>query len=206
MSSDRPAAALTRDTPPAAKAALRAAALERRAGLSAADHAAFAARLAEVGLARARQTPGVTAISLYSPLPGEPDVRPLLFALAQAGYATLLPVTGRLGTPLTFRRWRPGEPLARGRMNIAEPPAAATAMDPDLMFVPLAAFDRRGHRIGYGAGYYDASIAAVSARRPLRTIGIAFSVSEVAEVPHQDHDQRLDAVLTEREWIDCRGE
>ena len=52
----------------------------------------------------------------------------------------------------------------------------------------------------------DLSIAAVSARRPLRTIGVAFSVSEVAEVPHQDHDQRLDAVLTEREWIDCRGE
>ena len=206
MSSDRPVAALTNDPPPAAKAALRAAALERRARLGAADHAAFAARLADLGLARAGQWPGVKAISLYSPLPGEPDVRPLLAALAQAGFTTLLPVTGRLGMPLTFRRWRPGEPLAKGRMNIDEPPAAAPAMDPDLMFVPLAAFDRRGHRIGYGAGYYDASIAAVSARRPLRTIGIAFSVSEVAEVPHQDHDQRLDAVLTEREWIDCRRE
>ena len=174
--------------------------------LGAVDHKAFAARLADIGLARARQMPGLKTISLYSPLGSEPDVRPLLTALSNAGFTTLLPVTGRRGTPLIFRRWRPGDPLVKGQMGIAEPAPALSAENPDLMFVPMAAFDRRGHRIGYGAGHFDLSIERLRMQRPLRTIGVAFSVSEVPEVPHQDHDQRLDAIITEREWIDCLRE
>ena len=187
---------------PPAKTILRTAALARRREHEPALRAAFAARLAELGVAHARAL-HVQSASLFMPLPGEPDVQPLLAALAQAGFTTLLPVTGARGTPLTFRRWRPGDALVKGQMNIDEPAPGAQAQDPDLMFVPLVAFDRRGHRIGFGAGHYDCTIAMLKAKRRLHTVGVAFASAEVAEVPHEPHDMRLDAVVTEREWIAC---
>ena len=86
-----------------------------------------------------------------------------------------------------------------------EPAAAALLVEPDLLFVPLAAFDRRGHRIGYGGGHYDRALKLLRAKGPIRAVGVAYAVSEIDPMPDEPHDERLDLILTEREWIDARG-
>ncbi len=86
-------------------------------------------------------------------------------------------------------------------MGIPEPLETAPAVDPDLLFVPLACFDRRGHRIGYGAGYYDRSLERLRAAKTVHAVGVAYGVCEVAAVPYEAHDQRLDAIVTEQETI-----
>ena len=86
-------------------------------------------------------------------------------------------------------------------MSIREPLEDAHVVEPDLLFVPLACFDRRGHRIGYGAGYYDLTLARLRSTKPIHAAGVAHGVCEVAAVPYEGHDQTLDAVVTERETI-----
>ena len=88
-------------------------------------------------------------------------------------------------------------------MGLREPSVRLPEGVPDLTFVPLAAFDRRGYRIGYGGGHYDATLAALRMSHPGPAIGIAFSVQEIERVPEEDHDQPLDLILTESELIDC---
>jgi 5-formyltetrahydrofolate cyclo-ligase len=102
---------------------------------------------------------------------------------------------------LVFRQWKPGDPLVAGKMDIPEPRASAPVLDPDLLFVPLAAFDRAGQRIGYGAGFYDVTLEALRARKPIVAVGVAYAAQEVEAVPREDHDERLDFILTERELI-----
>jgi 5-formyltetrahydrofolate cyclo-ligase len=109
-------------------------------------------------------------------------------------------VAGR-GSSLIFRSWRPGEPTRAGSMSIREPLEDAPVVDPDLLFVPLACFDRRGHRLGYGAGYYDRTLARLRATKPIHAVGVAYGVCEVPAVPYEAHDQTLDAVVTEQEAI-----
>ena len=137
-------------------------------------------------------------MSAFHPLRDEPDTLPLLTALAAEGFATALPVVVGRGSPLTFRLWRPGEPTRAGAMSIREPLEATPVVDPDLLFVPLACFDRRGHRIGYGAGFYDRTLARLRAMKPVHAVGVAYGVCEVAAVPYETHDQSLDAVVTEQ--------
>ncbi len=86
-------------------------------------------------------------------------------------------------------------------MGIPEPLDVAPAVDPDLLFTPLACFDRRGRRIGYGAGYYDRSLARLRAMKTIHAVGVAYGVCEVAAVPYEAHDQSLDAIVTEQETI-----
>ncbi len=86
-------------------------------------------------------------------------------------------------------------------MSIREPLEEAPVLDPDLLFVPLACFDRRGHRIGYGAGFYDRTLARLRAMKPVRAAAVAYGVCEIAAVPYESHDQTLDAVVTEQETI-----
>ena len=136
-------------------------------------------------------------VSVFLPIRDEPDTRPLLAELAVAGHATALPATPPRGEPLRFRAWRSGEPLAAGRFGTAEPTSAAPLVDPDLLFVPLVAFDRRGFRLGYGAGYYDGALERLRRLKPVLAVGVAFADQEVESVPTEPHDQRLDAVLTE---------
>ena len=182
------------------KTALRCEALARRAALDPAARPAFSRRLAEEGLRLARLwRPQI--VSAFHPLPGEPDTLPLLTALAGQGFATALPAVVGRGLPLAFRLWRPGDPTRAGAMSIREPLYEAPAVDPDLLFVPLACFDRRGNRIGYGAGYYDRTLARLRALKPVHAIGVAFGVCEIAAVPYETHDQSLDAVVTEQETI-----
>ncbi len=186
----------------ASKAEIRAAALARRALVPDAVRAAFAERLAGAGLEFARLH-GARVASLYAAIKTEADPSALLAALAGAGIATALPVTRSRGTPLLFRGWKPGERLVRGPWGIAEPAPHLPECWPDLMFLPLAAFDRGGHRIGYGAGHYDCSLAMLRARQKVMVVGIAYAAQEFAAIPHEAHDQSLDFVVTETEWITC---
>jgi 5-formyltetrahydrofolate cyclo-ligase len=182
------------------KAVLRRAALARREAVEPIASLALNSRLAEEGLRLARLwRPQI--VSAFHPLRGEPNTLPLLTALADEGFATALPTVVGRGSPLTFRLWRPGEPTRAGAMSIREPLEAAPVVDPDLLFVPLACFDRRGHRIGYGAGYYDRTLRMLRATKPVHAVGVAYGVCEVERVPYETHDQSLDAVVTEQETI-----
>jgi 5-formyltetrahydrofolate cyclo-ligase len=182
------------------KALLRRDALARRGKIERAARAAFSIRLADEGLRLARVwRPRI--VSVFYPLRDEPDTLLLLTALADKGFATALPVVVGRGSALTFRLWRPGEPTRAGAMSIREPVEEAPIVEPDLVFVPLACFDRRGHRIGYGAGYYDRTLTHLRAMKPVHAIGVGYGICEVAAVPYETHDQTLDALVTEQETI-----
>jgi 5-formyltetrahydrofolate cyclo-ligase len=186
-----------------AKAELRAGAQARRDALTAeqrqAAAAAIAARSFPVSVA-----PG-TIVSGFMPLKSEISPLPLMQKLAAAAARLALPRIVSRGNPLSMRAWDFGAPLDRGQWGIREPRLDAPEVVPDIMLVPLLAFDRRGHRIGYGAGYYDMSIKRARALKPVIAVGIAFAVQEAAEVPATPRDERLDLVLTEREVIEPRG-
>jgi len=107
--------------------------------------------------------------------------------------------------PLKFRAWSFDDPLQRGPLGILEPPPDATEIIPDILLVPLAAFDRSGHRIGYGAGYYDRTLAQLRAARTVIALGLGFAAQEIPIVSASAHDARLDLVLTENETIDFRS-
>ena len=184
------------------KKALRAASLAVRAAIDPELSDAFARRLARLGPELAAGH-GAAAVSVFWSIKDELPTHRLCAALHEANYAVGLPVTGRVGTPLTFRRWTPETIMVPGRMEIPEPPAEAEAVVPDLLFVPLAAFDRRGHRIGYGAGFYDRTLAALRAERDVAAIGLAYAAQEVLFVPADDHDEPLDMVVTEKDVIVC---
>jgi 5-formyltetrahydrofolate cyclo-ligase len=124
--------------------------------------------------------------------------------LADAGATLALPAIAGRGKPLIMRAWTFGEQLASGQWGIREPVPGAPEVAPDVLIVPLAAFDRAGHRIGYGAGYYDMTINALRAKKKVTAIGIAFAAQEIPQVPATQRDARLDLVLTERETIDFR--
>jgi 5-formyltetrahydrofolate cyclo-ligase len=182
------------------KATLRREALARRGAVAPGARVAFSRRLANEGMRLARLW-RPRAVSAFHTLRDEPDTLQLLSALAAEGFATALPVVVGRESPLTFRLWRPGDPTRLGAMSIAEPLEEAPAVEPDLLFVPLACFDRRGHRIGYGAGYYDRTLAGLRAIKPIHAVGVAYGVCEVAAVPYEAHDQSLDAIVTDQETI-----
>jgi 5-formyltetrahydrofolate cyclo-ligase len=183
------------------KAELRRDALARRDALSADERAAAAEAIAARTFPVAIK-PGV--VSGFSPMRTEINPLPLMRKLEAAGAKLALPVVAGRGQPLIMRAWNFGDPLARGVWGIRQPTADAPEVVPDIVLTPLAAFDRRGHRIGYGAGYYDMTITRLRAQKPVVAIGLAFAVQEVAEVPNTPRDARLDLVLTEREVIDFR--
>jgi 5-formyltetrahydrofolate cyclo-ligase len=182
------------------KATLRREAMARREALPTVDRVAAAQTIAARGLP-VKVTPGNT-VSGYSPLKSEISPMPLLRRCADDGAALALPVVVGRGNPLIMRAWAFGAPLASGVWGIREPPPAAPEVFPDILIVPLLIFDRRGHRIGYGAGYYDMTIARLRAMKQVTAIGIAFAAQEIDTVPTTPRDAALDFVLTEREIID----
>lgn len=182
------------------KAVLRRDALARRGRIDPEARAAFGRRLVEEGL-RLVGLWRPEIVSAFHPLRDEPDTLILLDALAKEGFTTALPLVAGRGSSLIFRSWRPGEPTRAGSMSIREPLEDAPVVDPDLLFVPLACFDRRGHRLGYGAGYYDRTLARLRATKPIHAVGVAYGVCEVPAVPYEAHDQTLDAVVTEQEAV-----
>ncbi len=135
----------------------------------------------------------------YAAIGSEADPFPLMAALANQGHALCLPRTE--GKALTFRAWKPGDPLVVGRMNIPEPDAKAKERRPDLLLVPLLAFDRHGYRLGYGGGYYDRYLREHRGKRTIRAIGIAYAGQAVDDLPRGEGDERLDAVVTEERVI-----
>jgi 5-formyltetrahydrofolate cyclo-ligase len=185
-----------------AKPALRQLALARRDAMPADARAAAVEAVTQRSFPLS-VSPG-TIVSGYSRMKSEFNPVPLMRRLADAGARLALPVTPKRGNPLIMRAWAFGDELASGVWGIREPKAEAPEVFPDIMLVPLAAFDRAGHRIGYGAGYYDRTIARIRAIKPVTTIGLAFSVQEIAKVPATAFDQQLDLVLTEKETIEIR--
>jgi 5-formyltetrahydrofolate cyclo-ligase len=148
-------------------------------------------------------SPGVI-VSGFSPIRTEINPLPLLRRLAEAGAQLALPVVVGKGKPLIMRSYAFGQELNAAVWGIREPKDDVPEVEPDIMIVPLAAFDRRGNRIGHGAGYYDMTIHRLRSRKPVVTVGIAYAAQEVPQVPVTSRDERLDLVLTEREAIDFR--
>jgi 5-formyltetrahydrofolate cyclo-ligase len=187
----------------ALKAELRKSALARRDAMAPDERQAAAETIASRGFPLP-VTPG-TIVSGFSPLKSEINPLPLLRKLAGAGVRLALPVVAGRGQPLIMRSYAFGQPLNSGVWGIREPKDDAPEVEPDIVIVPLAAFDRRGNRIGYGAGYYDMTINRLRGRKTVTAVGIAYAAQEVPEVPVTERDARLDLVLTERDVIDCRG-
>jgi 5-formyltetrahydrofolate cyclo-ligase len=186
-----------------AKTQLRRKALARREALpAAARQAAAEAIVARVFPLAIR--PG-TIVSGFMPLESEINPLPLMRKLADAGARLALPVVAGRGKPLSMRSWQWGEPLVPGVWGIREPGPEAPEVQPDILLVPLLAFDRSGHRIGYGAGYYDLTIAQLRAQKLIAAVGIAFAAQEIETVPRTAFDAKLDLVLTENETIDLRN-
>jgi 5-formyltetrahydrofolate cyclo-ligase len=185
-----------------AKRLLRAEVLARRDQLSAAHRAAASAAIRASILALRRLfVPG--PVSIFWPIRSEVDTRPLIGQLAETGLATCLPIVS--GERLIFRAWRPGEPLQAAGFGLREPLADAPLMQPSTLLVPLSAFDRRAHRLGYGKGYYDRTLAGLARQGPILAIGLAFSAQEADRVPTEPHDQALDYIVTETAIIAGRA-
>jgi len=185
------------------KSDLRAAALAARDALTLEQRAAAARAVAERGLP-IEITRGMI-VSGYSPIRSEIDPAPLMRALAVEGAQLALPAVMARGKSLAFRAWSPSDRLMLGPLGILEPSPAATELIPDIMLVPLAAFDRAGHRIGYGAGHYDYTLAHLRKLKHIIAVGLAFAAQEIEAVPALSHDVALDYVLTETEAFDFRS-
>ena len=137
-------------------------------------------------------------VSAFFPYKSEIDTRPLLGKLAGEGWTTCLPIVLALGEPLMFRRWMPGEPTVPGVWDIPRPSDDAPEVEPDVLLVPLMAFDKQGYRLGYGGGFYDRTLEKLRAKKPVVAIGVAYAAQETEAVPRDAHDQPLDYVMTER--------
>jgi 5-formyltetrahydrofolate cyclo-ligase len=178
-------------------------ALAARDALSDTQRAAAALAVAARGLPFAIAAGAI--VSGYSPIRSEIDPVPLMRALAGQGARLALPAVMARGKSLAFRAWSPHDRLLLGPLGILEPSPAAAELIPDIMLVPLAAFDESGHRIGYGAGHYDFTLAHLRKMKPITAIGLAFAVQEIADVPALPHDVALDYVLTETKAFDFRS-
>jgi len=182
---------------------LRAAALAKRDALSGEQRMAAAQAIALRGLP-IEIMPG-TVVAGYSPIRSEIDPAPLMQELATRGMRLALPVIAARDSPLGFRLWAADDKLLRGPLGILEPSPDAAEIVPDIVLVPLAAFDRSGHRIGYGAGHYDRTLARLRDSQKIIAIGVAFAVQEIETIPALPHDVALDYVLTETQLFDFRS-
>ena len=125
----------------------------------------------------------------------EADPAPFLESLHEKGHTLALPVI-RAGNHILFCQWKPGDTLHVNRYGIHEPPETASAIKPDAILVPLIAFDLKGHRLGYGGGFYDRTLAMPDYDR-CRRIGLAYDFQKVERLPSEPHDVTLDFVVTE---------
>lgn len=143
------------------------------------------------------QPHGGRILSGYWPMRGEADPIPAM----QAHTGTLcLPVVPGKAVPLVFRQWQ-GEPLVSGPFGTSHPAESSPVLRPEVLIVPLAAFDRAGNRIGYGGGYYDRTLELLRSQGPVVAIGLAFASQELPQVPVEPFDQPLNLIVTCREII-----
>jgi 5-formyltetrahydrofolate cyclo-ligase len=189
------------------KRALRARIKAWRDSLDGAAKVRAAEAIAERGLAlvsELRGSGGQGVVSGFASLPEELNVWLLLRRLSGAGVPLALPVVARKGQPLVFRAWTPGDSMNKGVWDIPEPKADKPVVEPDMLLVPLLAFDAHGHRLGYGGGFYDRTLARLRAMKPIVAIGLAYDEQRVNAVPHLDYDQQLDWVLTPSGALRCQ--
>ena len=178
------------------KRELRRQALARRDALDPFWRIEASLEMAETAKIHVEIAPGAI-VSGFWPMRSEVDVRPMMFALREGGARLCLPAILDKHT-IVFRELVRGAPMVDMGFGMLGPHDEAEVLDPDIMLVPLAAFDARGHRIGYGAGYYDRAIARLAeAGRSPRLIGIAFDCQQVPEVPDEAHDVVIPEILTE---------
>lgn len=179
----------------AAKQMLREKMLALRATLTASERKEAANRIAGTGLDfLAPEADSV--VSAFAAIGEEIDPLPLLTRLHGSGLKIGLPVVVGRGQPLLFRNWSPGDPLVDAAFGLRVPRADAGEVTPDILLVPLLAFDAQGYRLGYGGGYYDRTLAALRSQGSVVAIGLAYDIQEVDAVPHADYDERLDWILT----------
>jgi 5-formyltetrahydrofolate cyclo-ligase len=187
-------------TPGLDKTALRTwlRAVRKRLAVEVPDAAERAARLAPL-----QGLPPFRVFSSYHPMGSELDPMPLMLRLWGEGQPTL-PVAVDRHSPLVFRLWTKGMRLEPDAFGIPSPPPIMPALTPDLVIAPVLGFDRRGGRLGQGAGHYDRTLANLRARKTVFVLGLAYSGQEIDELPVEAHDERLDAILTETEYIAVR--
>lgn len=170
------------------KAEARRAAFAARKLAFAAGQGQAAELLADVLAAQAGRV-----LSGYMPMRTEIDPLP---AMAAHDGPVCVPVIPGRDQPLRFREWSPGCAMLAGEFG-ALIPAEGAWLEPEVLVVPLLAFDRRGYRLGYGGGFYDRTLERLRARHPVLALGFAFAAQEVAEVPTEPTDQRLDLIVTD---------
>jgi len=181
----------------ALKATLRAQARERRSVAYRAIGAQVATQLSNY--LPELYLPSKCVVAGYIQRGSELDPLPALISLHNGGYRLAMPVVTAKNVPLVFRAWMPGDPVAPDAQGLPAPLPSAPEVVPEVVFVPLAAFDGKGHRLGTGAGYYDRTLPGLRAQNEkLLAIGLAFAVQQERELPHENTDVPLDAVITER--------
>lgn len=178
---------------PEARRGLRAALRASRARLPEAGRAAAATAIAQRLDGLVGATP--RRLAAYWPYEGEPDLRAWMRARHEAGWTLLLPVIAASAAPLVFRVWTPDCAMSADRYGIAIP-SEGPVLDPEIVLVPTLGFTEDGHRLGYGGGYYDRTLAALRPR-PL-AIGVAYESGRLEDFAPDAHDVQLDAVVTER--------
>jgi 5-formyltetrahydrofolate cyclo-ligase len=190
--------------PPDPKRDARASAIARRAATVGRIDAAEAARRVTDRVLRTFALPSGTILSAFWSIGDEIEVQPLLHAAHALGCVCALPVVTAPRMPLTFRSWEPGTELTVSAFGIPEPGPERPVVTPDISIVPLLSFDREGYRLGYGGGFFDRTIAAMRSRprmRPYIAAGVGFAGQEVARVPREPHDERLNWIITEADVI-----
>ena len=163
--------------------------------------AEVAARLAPQGLLAS-----APIVAGYRPQGAEIDPWPLMQAFAEAGARLALPVALHRDEPLAFRAYADGHPLTPDVFGVPAPTPLAEIVRPGLVIAPLLAFDRWGGRMGQGGGHYDRTLAELRASGPVFVLGLAYAGQEVARLPAEPHDQRLDAILTEKGYMEAAKE
>ncbi len=190
--------------PAAAKTALRIFLRNQRKGLARQHPEAdwMIAEVARAPLATLFPEPAGKVAALYHGLGSEVSPHILAKQMHEAGWTLALPaVEDAEAARMVFRAWTPGEPLVHDAIGLRGPAPEQPALQPDLVIAPLLAFQRDGLRLGQGGGYYDRALEALRARKPVVVIGLAYSGQQVENLPTEPHDQRLDAILTEKEYI-----
>jgi 5-formyltetrahydrofolate cyclo-ligase len=140
----------------------------------------------------------------YWPIRGELDDLPILKELLRRHHLCALPHVGEGGAPLTFRAWAETTPMTSGKYNIMEP-AADRVLVPDVILVPMAAFDRTGHRLGYGAGFYDRTLARLRAGKQVMAVGLAYEAQACGGFPAEEGDARMDMIVTDKNFYKFGG-
>jgi 5-formyltetrahydrofolate cyclo-ligase len=182
------------------KQTLRNQAIELRHGIDDKTRTRAASAIAKAGCALAGRT-GAKSVAVFHAVRGEIDCLELCRVLNEAGLETSLPVMAPDSLILQFHPWQAGAPVERGAFGVPVPRMRVAECRPDLVFVPLLRFDRRGWRLGYGGGYYDATLRDLRQSDGVIAAGVGFALQEIGHVPHDAHDEPVDWIITECETI-----